>query len=205
MIAPLKHTPAGASVDESTTPGRVGLAASQRASLFDALRARLRDTRGYMLAEQLVSVIFIGLLCVVVSAGIGAAMSAYANITMKTRADTMLTQAVELVSDELTYARDVEDDGGTWPDNPLYFTSATYHATAALQTHANGIWLNAAPAGQACLSAAQNGLTPELESLEYHEEATANAPANSWTFHITISSGDTVLAETPMTVKRIGS
>ena len=39
------------------------------------LHARLRDTRGFMLAEQLVSVIFIGLLGIIVAAGIGAAMS----------------------------------------------------------------------------------------------------------------------------------
>ena len=36
----------------------------------------LRDQRGFMLAEQLVSIIFIGLLCIVVTAGLGAAMSA---------------------------------------------------------------------------------------------------------------------------------
>lgn len=40
-----------------------------------ALIARLRDTRGFMLAEQLVSIIFIGLLCIVVAAGLQAAMS----------------------------------------------------------------------------------------------------------------------------------
>lgn len=165
---------------------------------FARICVRLRDTRGFMLAEQLVSVIFIGLLCVVVSAGLGAAMSAYANITMKTRADTMLTQAVELVSDELTYALDAEDGVQEDDGSELYFTSATLRSEGVLQTNEAGIWLNA-DSGQYLLAPTQNGLAPRLASLAYDENT------GLWTFHITISSGDTVLAETTMIVKRIGS
>ena len=40
-----------------------------------SLRSRLRDTRGFMIAEQLTSIVFIGLLCVAVGVGLQVAMS----------------------------------------------------------------------------------------------------------------------------------
>ena len=92
-----------------------------------SLRSRLRDTRGFMIAEQLTSIVFIGLLCVAVGVGLQVAMNSYASITRQAQADALLQQAVEVVSDELTYARDVEGEGTQAPDNPLYFTSPTRH------------------------------------------------------------------------------
>ena len=88
-----------------------------------SLRSRLRDTRGFMIAEQLASIVFIGLLCVAVGVGLQVAMNSYTSITRQAQADALLQQAVEVVSDELTYARDVEGEGTQAPDNPLYFTS----------------------------------------------------------------------------------
>lgn len=164
----------------------------------NAIVYRLRDTRGFMLGEHLISIIFIGLLCIAVTAGLQAAMSSYAKITLQTQADAMLSQAVEVVSDELVYALDVEDGGTQSEQNPLYFTSATRHETAALQTDERGIWLNAA--GKiARLIAAEGGLTPSLDSLAY------DIDSRTWTFKITVNSGSSALAETTMTVKRIGT
>lgn len=157
----------------------------------DALTQRLRDTRGFMLAEQLVSIIFIGLLCIAVAAGLGAAMSSYAKITLQTQADAMLSQAVEVVSNELVYALGVE--GGS-----LKFTSATLHEDGvALASNDAGIWLKAS--SDSCLVPVENGLTPTLDNLEY------NASTRTWTFRITINSGGKTLAGTTMTVKRVGS
>lgn len=167
------------------------------ASFRHALRARLRDQRGFMIAEQLISIIFIGLLCVIVAAGLGAAMSVYGRITTQTQADSMLSQAVEVVSDELVYALEVEGDGAQSDGNPLYFTSATRHETAVLQSREDGIWLNCSAAAR--LASTENGLTPQLASLSY------DATAGTWTFRITIERGTTTLADTTMTVKRIGS
>ena len=150
------------------------------------VRERLRDTRGFMLAEQLVSIIFIGLLCIAVAAGLGAAMSSYAKITLQTQAE-----AVEVVSNELVYSLGVEH-GST------KFTSATRHEQANLEADGQGVWLNADGARE-CLVPVENGLTPTLDNLAY------NASARTWTFHIAINSGGKVLAETTMTVKRIGS
>lgn len=161
------------------------------------LAFRLRDTRGFMIAEQLISIIFIGLLCVAVAAGLGAAMSSYSRITLQTQADALLSQAVEQVSDELVYALEVEGDGVQSDGNPLYFTSATRHETVVLQTREDGIWLNCSAAAR--LASTKDGLTPQLASLSY------DAAAGTWSFRITVQSGSSTLADTTMTVKRIGS
>lgn len=161
------------------------------------LASRLRDTRGFMIAEQLISIIFIGLLCVAVAAGLGAAMSSYSRITLQTQADALLSQAVEQVSDELVYALEVEGDGVQSDGNPLYFTSATRHETAVLQTREDGIWLNCSAAAR--LASTKDGLAPQLASLSY------DAAAGTWSFRITVQSGSSTLADTTMTVKRIGS
>lgn len=162
-----------------------------------SLLARLRDTRGFMIAEQLISIIFIGLLCIAVTAGLQAAMNSYGRITTQTQADSMLSQAVEVVSDELVYALEVEGDGTQSDGNPLYFTSATRHETAVLQSREDGIWLNCSAAAR--LASTKDGLTPQLVSLSY------DADAGTWSFRITIQSGGSTLADTTMTVKRIGS
>ena len=109
------------------------------------------------------------------------------------------------MSDELTYARDVENSGAQTDGNPLYFTSPTRHEPAVLQSRdagedgiEDGIWLNAA-GEQSQIVPARDGLAPKLAELSY------NADNETWSFRITIASGEDVAAETAMTVKRIGS
>lgn len=161
------------------------------AAFHRAFYARLRDTRGFMIAEQLISIIFIGLLCVIVAAGLGAAMSVYGRITTQTQADSMLSQAVEVVSDELVYALGVEDGS-------VAFVSATRHENATLRSDEQGIWLEAAGT-QYNLAPTENELSPTLSGLSY------DADAGTWSFRITIERGGSALADTTMTVKRIGS
>lgn len=159
------------------------------ASCRKALAERLRDTRGFMIGEQLISIIFIGLLCIAVTAGLQAAMNSYSKITQQTQADAMLLNAVEVVSDELVYALEV------FPDSS--FVSATRHEKATLTSDAQGVLLDSAGAKE-YLAVAENGLTPKLESLSYASDGT-------WSFKISVNSGTSALAETTMTVKRIGS
>ena len=127
-----------------------------------SLRSRLRDTRGFMIAEQLTSIVFIGLLCVAVGVGLQVAMNSYASIT--TRHEPAVLQS-----------RDAGEDGIE-----------------------DGILLNAA-GEQSQIVPARDGLAPKLAELSY------NADNETWSFRITIASGEDVAAETAMTVKRIGS
>ena len=62
----------------------------------------------------------------------------------------------------------------------------------------DGIWLYAA-GGPSHIVPARVGLAPTLAELSY------NADNETWSFRITIASGEDVAAETAMTVKRIGS
>ena len=156
---------------------------------------------------------FIGLLGIIVAAGIGAAMSVYANITRQTQADQMLSQAVARVSDEFSYALSVEGNndierqsGG----NEIYFVSATLHEPCALinSEFGRGIEL-AANSGYSNLAPTQHGLKAVISELVYYRKAKDNISAGTWTFRIQIvpenATETTVYAETTMTVKRIGS
>lgn len=165
-----------------------------------ALTHCLRDQRGFMLAEQLVSIILIGLLCIVISAGMGAAMSAYGSITRQTVADNLLARAVETVSDEMAYARSVEG-GGEFPA----YVSAGYRETVQFYDpdagfSPNGIML-ATSTASVTLVPSQDGLIPVLDSVIYDETA------NAWTFDVSIREGESLppLAEASLSVKRIGS
>ena len=66
------------------------------------------------------------------------------------------------------------------------------------ETGEDGIWLNAA-GEQSQIVPARDGLAPKLAELSY------NADNETWSFRITIASGEDVAAEAAMTVKRIGS
>lgn len=169
----------------------------------------LRDTRGFMLAEQLVSIIFIGLLCIVVTAGLSAAMSAYSSITTQTKADALLAEAVEKVSDELVYSLEVLNDEEVqhFPE----FNSASLRERVGFnkEKDARGIWLNRnGPA--LLLVSAENNIVPILADLVYNGPTSEDALANSWTFTIEIRNidgskpGNTTYAQATMTVKRIG-
>lgn len=182
---------------------------------FRTLRSRLRDTRGFMLAEQLVSIIFIGLLCVVIAAGLTAALSAYSNITLQTNADNLLTRTVEAVSDEFAFALSVEGDGDVESESVI-FQSSSQRSLASLMSNDRGIWMTFEsdpnnPVYPFLFVPAAHGLIPQLENVVYYRSAATvdgkKIPANTWTFDIEIvqTVGGTPLASTSMTVQRLGS
>lgn len=153
-----------------------------------------------MLAEQLVSVIFIGLLSVVVAAGLGAAMSAYANITRQTTADNLLARSVELVSDELVYSLSVEGEGSF----PAFVSASTretmqFYSPDDGETR-QGIMIAGATTATT-LVPSQSGLVPSLNNLVYDKDT------NTWTFDVIVreDAQSSPLAQASLTVKRIGS
>lgn len=184
-----------------------------------SLVLRLRDQRGFMLAEQLVSIIFIGMLCIIVAAGMGAAMSAYRSITEQTHANMLLADAVERVSDEFAYALSVEGEDDV-EEGEVLFVSATQHLDAALlspdreeSSYGNaGIYMtfesdDTHPVHPIKIVPPRSNLIPVLEDVKYYRTAAGNMAAGTWSFRISIKSSDysRTLAETTMTVKRIGS
>ncbi|MEG0619777.1 MAG: hypothetical protein RR477_01455, partial [Raoultibacter sp.] len=82
---------------------------------------RLSDTRGFMLGEQLISIVFLGMLCLVVAAGTGAAMSNYTAITQAATCQAVTDDAIARINAELQFAQDP-----VWDDSlqEWHFTSA---------------------------------------------------------------------------------
>lgn len=169
------------------------LAASRRAAAHIA--ARLRDERGFMLAEQLVSVIFIGLLSVAVAAGLGAAMAAYGAITATSNANMLLAETIQQVNDELAFSLSAEDGSAS-------FVSAATRTSVALSSGDEGIVLSPTQPGAAepvTLVAETNGLTPAFTSAPVYQAA-----ANTWTYAVAVSDGGgSQLAAQEMTVARV--
>lgn len=167
-----------------------------RRRVLTSAKERLADTRGFMLGEQLVSILLIGLLCIAITAGLGAALSAYASVTKQARVDQMLVQSVEAVNDELAYALSVEGEDEAFP----YFDSYSQRKVGVLQTDERGIWLNCGGDAQFVIAAADQGMKPVLENLVYSK--------GEWTYTIKIVPTDGsqgAYVEQDMKVKRIGS
>ena len=135
-----------------------------------------------MIAEQLTSIVFIGLL---LRCGGRRAAGGHELVRLHHPAGAGPTRCCNrrrVVSDELTYARDVEGEGTQAPDNPLYFTSPTRHETSVLQsseTGEDGIWLNAA-GEQSQIVPGTRRPRAQLAELSY------NADNETWSFRITI-------------------
>ena len=158
------------------------------------LSARLRDERGFMLAEQLVSVVFIGLLCVAVAAGLGAAMAAYGAITATSNANMLLSETIQQVNDELAFSISAEDGTAS-------FVSATTRTPVTVASGDEGIVLSPTQTGAApiMLVAETNGLRPSFTSAPVYQAAT-----NTWTYAVAVNDGGgSQLAEQTMTVARV--
>lgn len=188
----------------------------RRSSLWGrGLRTRLRDTHGFMLAEQLVSVIFIGLLCLVVAAGLSAAMSAYGSITTQTRANNLLSNAVQIVSDQLVFSQD--PDAAT-----SQYTSGSEHVRGKLQNANNGIELSYTydvvdeDGNKGTKTGTTQLVSPKQESqgsapilsvgFVSGKEPKYNASSNTWTYSVQVSqsgSGTVLVTQNDITVSRV--
>lgn len=172
------------------------------------MRERLRDKRGFVLAEQLVSIIFLGLLCVAITAGLGAAVTSFGSVSQEAQAQQLLTRTVQEVGDELAFSLSVDAGDGS-------FVSSTTRTIVQIGNAADdtGIVLVGDGIAQGVPSAvgasvetvllvpAANGLTPRIEDLLY-------VPAdNIWQFTVDIvrsENNTVVVATTDMTVARVG-
>lgn len=170
---------------------------------------RLHDTRGFTLAEQLISIVFLGLLCVVIAVGLNAAFQSYRLANESTRANELLTRAVEEVGDELAFASSVEVTGA----DPTFVSPTTKQpVTIGNDADGSGIVLVPQNAGDdsafdpVLLVASSHGLTVEVFDVAFNDDKTDNDKKNTWDFRIDIKQQgrDTVIASTAMTVAWIG-
>lgn len=144
------------------------------AKAFAGARTRLRDTHGFVLAEQLVSIVFIGLLSIAVAAGLTAALSAYQGITKQTDAQQLLARAVDEVNGELAYAR--SSDGAQ-------FVSSTTNTVVQMVGIDGGIALQrvGSSSDPEVLVGAAKGLSLAFESNPAYDSDT-----NTWSYTVVV-------------------
>ncbi|WP_139651333.1 hypothetical protein [Raoultibacter phocaeensis] len=188
------------------------------------VRAKLRDTHGFALAEQLIGILFLGLLIVVIGAGLSAAMQAYRTANESTRANELLTRAVQEVGDELAFALSVKTVG----DDPIYVSPTTKtpvkignaengkgialiaqtdaETQTSLAVDASPTTLLVASALDPIQASSTAGLTVSISNVAYSEDESASAKG-IWTFTIEVRQNgqNRVLAATDMSVARIGN
>lgn len=175
------------------------------------LRSRLYDTHGFTLAEQLISILFLGLLCVVIGVGLNAALQAYRVANESTRANELLARAVEEVSDELAFARSVDVAGS----DPVYVSSVTKTPVQlGNDPSGRGIVLIPAHIGAAesdsqeayVLVASAHGLVVEISEVAFIDNQGDNDKQSTWNYRIEVKrDGDRdIVAETRMAVAWIG-
>lgn len=151
---------------------------------------RLRSEEGFTLAEQLISVIFIGLLCVVISAGIGAALAAHGSVSEVAGANQLLSRTMEEVSDELAFSRSANEDGT--------FESATTRSVVSLTSDTEGIKLSEVSTGTSYLIVpGADGLIPTFSQTPSY-----NKESNTWSYAIIIKKGTEELISKEMKVTR---
>ncbi len=170
-------------------------------TLTSRIFSKLKSTQGFMLGEQLLSIIFIGLLCIAVTAGLSAAMTAFGNISRSTESQALLNRAVQQVSDELAFSR-----GGTG----LAFESESVHALVELKNVSGGIAFkgkgiktgepNDGEQEVLFIPGTSDGLVPEVT---YRRDENNN---DLWKYTVRVKSNENVVAETQeMTVARVGN
>ena len=189
--------------------------------LVRTLRDRVGDTRGFTLAEQLVSIVFLGLLCVVIGVGLNAALNAYRVANESTRANELLTRAVEEVSDELAFAPSVEGSDSKDPITiaDCKFVSPTLKRpvvigndpngggiTLVLQEREKGADGTVSTPFPRVLVASSHGLTVQISDVAFNVNKDNNNYQYTWnyTIAVTLQGSSSVIASTSMTVAWTG-
>lgn len=72
------------------------------------MKDKLKGSGGFSFTELLVTTIIVGLISVMIAAGVGAAIRTYYKVTDEANAQTLLSTCIEMLRGELSTANDVE-------------------------------------------------------------------------------------------------
>jgi hypothetical protein len=159
---------------------------------------KLKSTAGFTLAEQLMSVLFIGFLSIAVSVGIGAALAAYGAATDAANANQLLSRSVQEINNELAYSLTAEDQGSRFV-SPSTRTPVEFGNDAT----DNGITLSGIDLGGSDVDSVlfvpkADDLVPYFSELPRYTVLT-----NTWSYTLQITKKGVVLKEQEMTVVRV--
>lgn len=98
------------------------------------MRKKLNSESGLTLVEMLAVVVILILLGLLLNTGLQMAMSTYRTIVAQSEVELLLSTAVDAISDDLRYARNVAEDGA----GGFTYTSDSFGADAALGLNSDG-------------------------------------------------------------------
>lgn len=98
------------------------------------MRKKLNSESGLTLVEMLAAVVILILLGLLLNTGLQMAMSTYRTIVAQSEVELLLSTAVDAISDDLRYARDVAEDGA----DGFTYTSDSFGADTALDLNSDG-------------------------------------------------------------------
>lgn len=98
------------------------------------MRKKLNSESGLTLVEMLAVVVILILLGLLLNTGLQMAMSTYRAIVAQSEVELLLSTAVDAISDDLRYARNVAEDGA----GGFTYTSDSFGADAALGLNSDG-------------------------------------------------------------------
>lgn len=98
------------------------------------MRKKLNSESGLTLVEMLAVVVILILLGLLLNTGLQMAMSTYRTIVAQSEVELLLSTAVDAISDDLRYARDVAEDGA----DGFTYTSDSFGADTALDLNSVG-------------------------------------------------------------------
>lgn len=98
------------------------------------MRKKLNSESGLTLVEMLAVVVILILLGLLLNTGLQMAMSTYRTIVAQSEVELLLSTAMDAISDDLRYARDVAEDG----TDGFTYTSDSFGVDAALGLNSDG-------------------------------------------------------------------
>lgn len=160
------------------------------------MRKKLNSESGLTLVEMLCAVVILILLGLLLNTGLEMAVRSYRSLTAVSEAELLLSTAVDALSDDLRYARDVSGSG----DSFTYF-SDSFGADTALEVNADGqIVARVGEEAKLVLSTGAYGayVVDGMKVAIPPEDPSAPTDEITFTIELTVKSKDgNVLAKTP--------
>jgi prepilin-type N-terminal cleavage/methylation domain-containing protein len=154
------------------------------------IRNKLRRQGGFTLIEMLAAVLILALLSLLLCTGLNLAVSGYRTMIEMSESQVLLSSLVNVLSDELRYARDME----TTVAGEMYYTSASYGRYTVLTVKSGQLMAN----GKRVLAAGAygNGAYQISEfSYDYQQED------GTFAVHLKVVGADNTTAETDLSIQ----
>jgi|GEM_PF-5818788 len=181
------------------------------------IRHILRSNNGFTIAEQLVTLIIVGLVTMAVAVGVSIAVNAFRDIRNVTDSNAALSDTVTTITDELRFATGVQAQtiGGatvysydsTVRDYRMYLADSTSGITVNSINRTEEVGTTAAgTASTALLPIANTGTTSsDAKYIAHLKSLSYNSATQTWTVDVYVTNGTRTLDSGTFTVKAVNN